>query len=213
MSKQLKFIHITKTSGTYICNQAYKKKIRWGKFHGEYGSKHTFFTTRDKSLKNKYDWFLVCRNPYERCISELFWLIRNNEKHLRQHPFKMTWEELSHLNKYRNNTLVTAENISQDICYYIDLFTKKIEPNGGHFSPIYKYLDDSTTINIVHFENIQNEFADLMNKYNIDVSLPNWKTNKYLEKYNFDSTQLTEKCKDKVRDLYKQDFITFNYDM
>ena len=39
MGKQLKFIHITKTSGTYICYQAYKQKIRWGKFHGEYGPK------------------------------------------------------------------------------------------------------------------------------------------------------------------------------
>ena len=71
-NKELKFIHITKNAGTFIEDIAKRKNILFGRFHGEYGFWHHFFPNVDENIKNKYDWFMVVRNPYDRIISEYY---------------------------------------------------------------------------------------------------------------------------------------------
>jgi len=72
MNKELKFIHITKCAGTFIEDLGYENDILWGKFHEEYGFWHSIFIDRDKKLKEKYDWFMIVRNPYTRILSEYY---------------------------------------------------------------------------------------------------------------------------------------------
>ena len=68
--KPLKFIHITKCAGTSIEDIGKKNDICWGRYHKEYNWWHEPFINLKKSLKKKYDWFVVVRNPYTRILSE-----------------------------------------------------------------------------------------------------------------------------------------------
>ena len=54
LNKELKFIHITKTAGTSIEEVGYENKIKWGKYHEEYGYHHSIFSKKSAQLKNKY---------------------------------------------------------------------------------------------------------------------------------------------------------------
>lgn len=68
--KNLKFIHIPKTAGSSIEDVGFNAGIRWGRNHKEYGCHHQLFALKPPSLKDKYDWFVVVRNPYDRLLSE-----------------------------------------------------------------------------------------------------------------------------------------------
>ena len=70
--KELKFIHITKTGDTSIEDIGKNNNIIWGRFHEEYGWWHEPFIRKHESLKSKYNWFTVVRNPYTRVISEFY---------------------------------------------------------------------------------------------------------------------------------------------
>ncbi|CAL1164223.1 unnamed protein product [Cladocopium goreaui] len=77
--KELKFIHITKTGGTAIEDWAKGRGLRWGRFHSEYGARglpgspwHHPFPKLPSSLRHRYDWFLVVRDPVERIVSEYY---------------------------------------------------------------------------------------------------------------------------------------------
>lgn len=211
--KELKFIHITKTSGTHICKKALNNNIKWGKNHGEYGERHSFFQDKPIELKIKYDWFLVCRNPYDRCVSEIMWLANIDERSLTKHPFNADKSEITFLDKYKNarkRDLITKEEFSDDIIYCIDLFTK-LEPNGGHFSPMYKYLDDSVTVNIVRFENIENDFNSLMKKYDIRFRIRDFRMSHFRRSHRFDTNMLNNKCINRINEFYSKDFDVFDY--
>lgn len=70
--KKLKFIHCTKCAGTYIEDLGIKYNLKWGRFHKEYGWHHEKFKQLSYNLKNKYDWFMIVRNPYDRILSEYY---------------------------------------------------------------------------------------------------------------------------------------------
>ena len=84
MEKQLKFIHIPKTAGTSIENAGKKINIDWGRYHKEYIPEkiayhfhhHTILSKLNPDIVNKYDWFMVVRNPYDRILSEYLIFIR-----------------------------------------------------------------------------------------------------------------------------------------
>ena len=91
--KELKFIHITKCAGSFIEYLGKKNNIKWGKYHKEYKCPtlhhtapwHHPFSILNKDLKQKYEWFVIVRNPYDRILSEYYckWggVNRNNNKH------------------------------------------------------------------------------------------------------------------------------------
>ena len=74
LKKELKFIHITKCAGSFIEELGIKHGLKWGRFHEEYGlevgSWHDYFIDKPYSLKEKYEWFVIIRNPYDRILSE-----------------------------------------------------------------------------------------------------------------------------------------------
>jgi hypothetical protein len=186
--KELKFIHITKTAGNSIEDCAKHKNINFGRFHQyEYGFWHEFFPTKNKDLKDKYDWFTVVRNPYDRIISE----------------FHCKWggigNNLDEIDKY-------------DINYFNNYIMLKIEnrsESGDHYSEQYKYIDPEYNIHILKFENIDEEFNKLMNKYNLDITL-DLVTNKSILK-KFGVKDLSKHNINLINKVYDKDFEMFNY--
>ena len=49
-----------------------ENNIKWGMFHKEYGHHHRPFREKPLKLHEKYDWFMVLRNPYTRLVSEFY---------------------------------------------------------------------------------------------------------------------------------------------
>ena len=68
--KHLKFIHITKNRGTTIEEIGQAFGVSWGKYHKEYDWRHKPFVTKERELIEKYDWFVIIRNPFDRINSE-----------------------------------------------------------------------------------------------------------------------------------------------
>lgn len=72
--KPLKFIHISKTGGQSIAQVGFEQaEMKWGMNDEEYGlgpKCHRAFPLIPKEVKDKYDWFTVVRDPYDRMVSE-----------------------------------------------------------------------------------------------------------------------------------------------
>jgi len=142
--KELKFIHITKTAGTSIENAGFKNGKMWGRFHEAYGWWHTFFPLLPNEIKQKYDWFLVVRNPYARIVSE----------------FYCRWTD--------------TPKKTKDISVFNDVVKKQIEnrsKSGDHWAEQYKYIEHNCRIHILKYESLDFDFDSLMKYYNLNVEL------------------------------------------
>ena len=195
--KMLKFIHITKTGGTSIENIGLKHGIKWGRFDTEmlkhFDKKeslsiwHYPFTLLDKKYKQKYDWFLVVRNPYDRVLSEYYC------------PWNRKGEYVKH---------TTNKKEFNDIIY-----SKIIEKLSGFkrvsFEPHYRYIDKSVKIHVLKFENLKNDFDSLMKKYNLDIKL-DLHTNKGNNKL-FSIADFSPKLVKLINRVYDKDFKLFGY--
>lgn len=185
--KELKFIHITKTAGTTIEKISKKHNLEWGQYHIEYGDYHEVFPRKPKTLKNKYEWFTVVRNPYTRILS--------------QFHYDMTRERF--IKNYKLNDY-NKERMNEHIQYKIKTRSK----TGFHYTEQYLYLDNTVQINILHFENLKEEFENLMIKYNLDI--------KFDEHYNksekmFDISDFSNETMELINTVYKKDFEIFGY--
>lgn len=180
---RLKFIHITKTGGTSIENLGMINGYRWGRFDLNYGWWHGIFKKLDLKKRLNYDWFLVVRNPYTRIISEFHcsWGGHNNIKNCNKKDFNMFIK-----NKLKNIDLV----------------------RGNHYTPQYLYIDKLSNINILKFENLYEDFNNLMKKYNIKIKL-DIHSNK--NKKKFGVKHLNKENINLIQKIYMQDFIKFNY--
>lgn len=190
--KELKFIHISKTGGISIENSALKKGIFWGLYDMiEYGFLHDLFPEKDQMLRNKYNWFMVVRNPYDRILSEY----------------------------YCNFSRITYRNINHSIeemnTYLINRIKTRTQPKlwcnpfiYGHFFEQYKYLTNENTIHILKFENLNEDFNCLMKKYNLDITLSH--DNKAKDKI-YSVNDFSKELIELINDVYHYDFIYFNY--
>lgn len=186
--KSLKFIHITKTAGTSIEEAALNIGIFWGRYDNEYTKGkipdwHKPFHLLDKEIKQKYDWFMVVRNPYERIVSEFYckWIYPKNKD--------VSIEEYN---------LIIRANIN----------ARKIQNLGYHYTEQHLYLDKDSNITIIKFENLCNEFYKLMKKYNINIQLD--KLNIGQKKYS--TKHFDKKTVDLIKCVYEKDFVAFNYE-
>ena len=189
MSKNLKFIHITKTAGTSLENIAFKNGIEWGRYDTEYQENenlkcfwHEFFPKKSIILKKKYDWFVVVRNPYTRILSEFYCNYNKDQINIK--------------NKTQCN-------------HYLIHKIKNYNSNGGHFSPQYLYIDRITTIHVLKYENLQNDFKNLMSLYKYNFELDVW-DNKSLYK-EFTLKNFSNNLIEVIQTYYKKDFEMFNY--
>jgi|GEM_PF-347954 hypothetical protein len=144
---------------------------------------------KGKYINNKiwasYKKFTVIRNPYERVMSDYFWM--KNDLHASRlitgnfDDFLTLREDVVHNKKY-----------DEDI--YFD-----------HFHPMYVYFEGIKYNHVLRFENINKEFEKLRRLYHITNNLP--KVNRS-EKNGF---VLNQEQKDRIYNLYKKDFIRFKY--
>ena len=111
MTKILKFIHITKCAGSFIEDIGKEHNIEWGRFHKEYGFWHNNFIDVPNAIKQKYDWFVIVRNPYDRILSEYYceWggIGNKNITHNKE-EFNKTWLSKSYVLDY--NRAMKIEN-------------------------------------------------------------------------------------------------------
>lgn len=189
LEKPLKFIHITKTAGTTIEKIGEEAGIQWGKNHGEYGQWHRFFDRVPQEVKRKYDWFMVVRNPYDRIISEFYC-------HHGGHGFSLC--EYNH-----------TPEIFNKFC------KKKIKyrsSTGDHWSEQHKYLD-FTPCHILKFENLKEEFEELMRDYNLYLKLDKKEnSNKYPFSKRFGVDDMDDELIEYINGIYDKDFKEFNYE-
>lgn len=172
--KELKFVHITKTAGSSIEKCALKKGILWGAFDPIYKEKVGFWHKPPEDLLNEYDLFCVIRNPYSRCLSEFYCNFNGIKKKVK-------------INKKKFNILI-RDKILNNRSYY-------------HWTPQYEYI--KSVKHILHFENLKEEFSNLMKLYNLPVVL-NQKLNKSSKIYgikDFDSETISL-----IQEIYNLDF-------
>jgi hypothetical protein len=196
--KELKFIHITKCAGSYIEELGKKNNIMWGQYHKEYGFWHNFFPNINNEIKNKYDWFMVVRNPYTRILSEYYCEWGGIGK-----------KNINHTEEEMNNYLINKIKKEKKE-------KKEKEPGYGHYLEQYKYLDDEINIHIIKFENLIEELTNLFKEYNINIKLEEKKINtkemnSYDNEIKFTLKDFSKELIDLINNVYDKDFELFNY--
>ena len=201
INQKLKFVHITKTSGTYIEKLGLKQNIFWGM----YDNKLTY-------LKNKYPrkglgrgspWHepivFLNEKPYEK-YTKLFTIVRN--------PYERIISEC--LCKWDGFYAKKMEN-KHDLNIYIHRQVRKtLDLSNHHFVPQYLYTHNSKGKKIVDYiikyEEIY-KFNDLMKEYSIDI--------KFIYNENKDTKfNIKDISKDNIiliNKVYHLDFIYYNY--
>ena len=194
-TKDLKFIHITKTAGTSIETVGLDNNIRWGINHKEYGFWHESFLNKPQGLKEKYDWFMVVRNPYDRILSEYAFITR---------VLEIPKNNVQGFNKFLKKWITNASENRESHPTFGRV-------GGDHFTEQYKYLDRSVNVRVLKFENIEAEFNELMKEYNLPVRL----NKKIMVSHNkqFTINDITKETMELINTVYKRDFEEFGYSM
>lgn len=215
-SERLEFVHISKTAGTTIEQQAYLSGINWGsciwkKTHlceGRYKKRH--FPLNEDEIPFNFSgvpwhtpphWlkpnpfkgvktFTVVRNPYDRVISEYYCNhvgYRGDDK-----------GKANVMNKWIRQKLSSPELM-----------------NKPHFLPQHYYVQNKLGENVidhlVRYENLNQEFSELMKKYSLNITLANRANapaKKTLSKANF-----TQKTINMINKIFKEDFELLGYSM
>lgn len=157
---------------------------------------------------NRYDWFMVVRNPYERFVSLYNWytMRQNKMQNIPQHiltriiqkkmPQKMLQNKKIGINEYLRNGF---EHINvQNTCV------------GCHFTEQYRYLDPKCHIRVLRYENLEEEFNQLMKEYKYRIIL-NTKQNVSIKTASL--ADLTLETIETINKIYEKDFTTFHYEM
>jgi hypothetical protein len=230
--KRLELLHIPKTGGRALESLAAKKQIRWGACHwvssihvGKWIScpkprpepkpdqSHPDTDTsnwhvpivpyfNNLTMYNPYmnaTIFMVVRDPFSRAVSEA------------------TFKELEKGKPCASNATWLNEAIAKH------LKRAKTDPHksDSHWVPQHEYLriprnDDEDKPYVLKFESLKRDFACLMKKYGLDLSLgdqqPKESSNTTKgggEKLT--RANLTEKSKSLIRAFYAKDFEMFGY--
>ena len=191
--KELKFIHITKTGGTTIEEIGKENNINWGRFHKEYKNWHEPLIEKNNFKRQKYDWFLIVRNPYDRIISELHCKYGNRNKN---NILKKSNDEI---NKFIQECINKRNNFNDYRSIYC----------YGHYKEQYKYLCSDIKCTILKLENLKEDFNNLMKEYNLNITL-NKKCNS--NKKVFNVCDLNKETIELINEVYNIDFELFNYE-
>ena len=199
INEKLKFVHITKTSGSYIEHIGRQKNLNWGKYDKYLSNKANLPKNSNPTywhlplqFFHKYPYkkttklFTIVRNPYDRIISEC--LCRWGGK------FAEKMETINDLNNYINIQIKNASNL-----------------NFHHFMPQYLYTHNKngeTVIDyIIKYEEMV-KFNKLMKDYSIDINyIENKKDNKKFSVKDISIANIKL-----INEIYHLDFIYFNYE-
>lgn len=208
---KLKFIHITKTAGTYIENLAFKKSLFWGmndfklkylkkKYKrngpagGSFWHEPIVFLNESPYEKNT-KLFTIIRNPYDRIISTCLckWgttiKCKNSKK-----PYSVIINTVDDLNKYIKQQVTEAEDLS-----------------FHHFVPQYFYTHNSDGKQVIDFiikyEELH-KINELFKDYSIDIE---FKENKNSNK-KFSVIDISRENIDLINKIYHLDFVYYGYE-
>jgi hypothetical protein len=208
--KELKFIHITKNGGTSIEKTAQKHNILWGKYDTEY-KYHTYPNKNkfkswhdvlcDKDYINKYDWFMVVRNPYTRILSEY----NCDWGGIGQLKTKQTKEEM---NRFLIKTIHDYQKIYQNK-------PSRMKFAPGHYRVQSDYLLTGTKLYILKFESLSTHFNKLMEIYGLsDLTLEHHNSSSSKKNPNdFTIEDFSDELITLINKVYYDDFTNFGYEM
>ena len=192
-TRKIIFIHIPKTAGSSIEHLLRDE----GKYELDFIGVRNGRSTHHymgielkiilKELYQTYYKFSFVRNPYDKLISEYFWCRINNVGY----KFNKTFDEF----------LDYVEDVIKNKNFF-----KPIE--NDHFIPQYSFLFFNNKLlvnNIFKYEDIETVAPLIKKKLKIKTSL------QHLNKSAKNEITLTQEQKDRIYNLYKIDFETFNY--
>lgn len=215
--KTLKFIHITKNAGSSIENRG--RHCYWGKYHKEYRrvGYHTPFPMLSLELREKYDWFMVVRNPYARIVSEMNCRFASNWGNRLKHHSKAKLNELLRAKILQRNseTHFTGHFIEQHL--YLEsewVFGKICETLGWHGGGKKlgtKAVASGARVSVLKYENLDEEFGALMKEYGLSVRLDGERAN-VCDNRLFELEDIDEESRVLIHEVYAKDFELFGYD-
>lgn len=181
--KNIIFIHVPKTAGVAIGHGF----ARDGHLKDGFRNNHSTAQQRKKQKNLKWDEDTivlgVIRNPYDRLWS----VYEFYSKKLRSISLKLSFTD------------------------FILTFEEKFHPKGEQFNTCYNYLTGEDgkflTTDIIRFENLEKEYDDFCQKYNIKNTLRH--DNKNDKKGT--PPEYTEEMREVVEKIFRKDLDTFNY--
>jgi hypothetical protein len=149
----------------------------------------------DPEVWNSYFKFSICRNPWDRAISEFFWATRNNP-------------ELKPKKRFYNYLGVPFNEIGQLKKYFADFIKNTPLPSND---PFYVINDELCVDDIIRYENLTNDYNRILDKLGLPrVDLPRLKGGIRAGGYHY-SKYYDEETKNIVADQHKNDIRFFGY--
>jgi hypothetical protein len=100
--------------------------------------------------------------------------------------------------------------INEYLCYGFEHIKLKKTCFGCHFTEQYRYLDPQYNIRVLRYENLEEEFNQLMKEYGYNIVL-NIKQNVSIKTASL--ADLTLETIESINSIYEKDFTTFHYEM
>ena len=196
-NKKFIFIHIPKTAGTSVeqfLRDNNKNELLFDRFVLNRSLQHLTaleFKRKLGNVFNSYYKFSIVRNPYDRLLSEYYWTPIPNVGYK--------------YGKTKSEFLDSVKNIVKNQLYFRNNY-------NDHFIPQYMFLCNRTgkllIDNLFKFEDLDFVKDYLKKKLNIKREFPH--INKSIRDENKDYWD--EQDKEKIYNLYKNDFILFGYE-
>ena len=191
-NKKCIFIHIPKTAGTSIeqflkdnnKNEIDLLGVKLGRAMHHYRA--IDLKKEIPELFKKYFKFSIVRNPYDRLLSEYYWC------RIPEAGFKF--------GKTKTEFLNYVSKVIKNKNFYSNIYHE-------HFMPQYMFIYDSTiqVDNLFKYEDLDWTIDYLKKKLSIENDLKN------LNKSRFTKEDWNENQKEIIYNLYKNDFLLFNY--
>lgn len=205
----LEYIHIPKTAGTSIEKLGKKYGINWGMHskrveYTENIKKSNWHNFRFKPSK-EFDYFTIVRNPYDRLISEYYYLRQFNKSYYDGFINKK--------NKDKEADIVNFKKFVKDIFARY----KKEGENiiNCHITPQSKFVYDENDVqriqNVIKMKNINDGLNNLFKKYNLGIDIKDLPNNNKTSKL-FNKEDLDDEIREVIYNFYKRDFELLGYE-